>query len=82
MCDAFAALGFVAMHEGGNDKPDGYLDAPLGPLGYRVMLECKSARGEKVTQPDAAEAARWVGAYGARYALLVGPAFGSDRASN
>jgi hypothetical protein len=78
VCDAFAALGFIATHEGGNDKPDGYLDAPLGPLGYRVMLECKSARGTKVTQPDAAEAAKWVQAYHAQYAALVGPAFGND----
>ena len=78
VCESFAALGFIATHEGGNDKPDGYIDAPLGPLGYRVMLECKSARGQKVTQPDAPEAARWVAAYHARFAALIGPAFGND----
>jgi hypothetical protein len=33
VCVAFAALGFVAAHVGGNAAPDGYLDAPLGPLG-------------------------------------------------
>ncbi|HEV3157277.1 MAG TPA: hypothetical protein VGZ00_08020 [Candidatus Baltobacteraceae bacterium] len=80
VCDAFAALGFVATHEGGNDKPDGYLDAPLGPLGYRVMLECKTVRGTsgKVTQPDAVEAARWCESYHAQHAVLIGPSFGDD----
>jgi hypothetical protein len=39
VCDAFAALGFAAVHLGGQKAPDGYADAQLGPLGYRVMLE-------------------------------------------
>ena len=52
VCDAFAALGFVARHIGGHEAPDGTLDAPLGPLGYRVTLECKSARnGKTPTRP-------------------------------
>jgi hypothetical protein len=42
VCDAFAALGFVATHIGGRGAPDGTLDAPLGPLAYRAMLECKT----------------------------------------
>lgn len=78
VCDAFAALGFVARHIGGHDAPDGTLDAPLGPLGYRVMLECKTARGGKVTDPDAAEAAKWRAAYRADHAILIGPGYGAD----
>lgn len=34
VCDAFGGLGFVATHVGGNAAPDGYIDAPRGPLGY------------------------------------------------
>jgi hypothetical protein len=29
VCDAFAALAFVATHIGGRGAPDGTLDAPL-----------------------------------------------------
>jgi hypothetical protein len=55
VCDAFSGLGYVATHVGGNAAPDGYIDAPLGLLGYRVMLEYKTATGV-VTQPDAVKA--------------------------
>ena len=57
----------------------GYLDAPLGPLAYRAMVECKtgSANGF-VTQPNIAEAAKYREAYGAAYCLLIGPAFGAQ----
>jgi len=75
VCAAFAALGFVATHVGGEAAPDGYLDAPLGPAGYRVMLECKTA-GRNVAQPDAVEASKYREPYRAQYATLVGPAFG------
>lgn len=78
VCDAFAALGFVARHIGGHEAPDGTLDAPLGPLGYRVMLECKTARGGKVTDPDAAEAAKFRDDYHADHAILIGPGYGAD----
>ena len=78
VCDAFAALGFVARHIGGHDAPDGTLDAPLGPLGYRVMLECKTGHSGKVTDPDAAEAAKWRDDYHADHAILIGPGFGAD----
>ena len=42
-CDVFAHLGFRTQHLGGHANPDGIADAQLGPLAYRVMLECKSA---------------------------------------
>jgi hypothetical protein len=63
------------QHIGGNGAPDGYLDAPLGPLGYRTMLECKRAKVHWVLQPDAAEAARYRKPFGAKYSAMVGPAF-------
>ena len=74
----FETLGFVATHVGGYEAPDGYLDAPLGPLAYRVMLECKtgSANGF-VTQPNVAEAAKYRATYGAAFCALIGPAFGA-----
>ncbi len=79
VCALFATLGFAATHVGGYDAPDGYLDAPLGPLAYRVMLECKtgSANGF-VTQPNVVEAAKYRDTYGAAYCALVGPAFGAQ----
>ncbi|MGH7747934.1 MAG: hypothetical protein ACREQ5_24710 [Candidatus Dormibacteria bacterium] len=80
VCDAFAAFGFVARHIGGTEAPDGVADAPLGTLGYRVMLECKTAGGARVTQPNAVEAAKWREPYHAQYAALIGPAFGGDAA--
>ena len=79
VCDTFAGLGFVATHVGGEAAPDGYVDAPLGPLGYRVMLECKTAAGV-VLQPDAVEAAKYVQPYHAQYAALIGPAFSEETA--
>ena len=81
VCALFAALGFAATHLGGYEGPDGYLDAPLGPLAYRVMLECKtgSANGF-VTQPNVAEAAKYRATYDAAFCALVGPAFGAATA--
>jgi bifunctional non-homologous end joining protein LigD len=74
VCDAFAHMGFLTNHVGGNKAPDGYGDAILGPLGYRVMFECKTGRGN-VTQPDAFEAAKYKDAFHAQYCTLIGPAF-------
>ncbi len=74
VCDAFAHLGFAATHLGGHGAPDGYADAQLGVLGYRVMLECKTAKGV-VTQPDCVEASKFNPAYNAQCAALVGPEF-------
>jgi hypothetical protein len=79
VCDAFAALGFVATHVGGIGTPDGLLDAPLGPLAYRAILECKTAHADTtVNAPRLEEPARFRDAYHAEYAVLVGPAFSVD----
>lgn len=74
VCDAFAHLGFRAMHLGGHKAPDGYIDACLGPLGYRAMLECKTG-DVIVPHPDVAEAAKWIDQYHAQFNALVGPGF-------
>ncbi|MGC1380468.1 MAG: hypothetical protein WA814_05540, partial [Candidatus Baltobacteraceae bacterium] len=74
VCDGFAHLGFRATHLGGHKAPDGYADACLGPLGYRVMLECKTGDGI-VPHPDVAEAAKWATEYRAQVNALVGPGF-------
>ena len=80
VCDAFALLGFKATHVGGNRNPDAYADAVLGPLGYRFMIECKTASASKVMQrPDIFEAAKYREQFGAQYAILIAPAFGDDR---
>jgi len=71
VCDAFAHMGFLTKHVGGNKAPDGYGD---GPLAYRVMFECKTGKGN-VTQPDAFEAAKYKDAFHAQYCTLIGPAF-------
>jgi hypothetical protein len=54
--------------------PDGYVDACLGPLGYRAMLECKTGN-LVVPHPDVAEAAKWAEQYNAQLNALVGPGF-------
>ncbi len=74
VCDTFAHLGFLATHVGGAKAPDGYADATLGPLGYRVMIECKTGKGE-VSQPDAFEAAKYRDAFSGQFCTLIGPAF-------
>jgi restriction endonuclease len=76
ICEAFDALGFVARHIGGQGAPDGVLEAPLGRLAYRVMLECKTSSGAAVPHPDVAEAAKWRESYGGDYSMIVGPHFG------
>lgn len=73
VCDAFAALGFVATHIGGRGAPDGTLDAPLGPLAYRAMLECKTWSGTHRPPHDIAEAAKYRDQYHATYSLIVAP---------
>ena len=83
VCDAFAALGFVAQHLGGHEAPDGVLDAPLGSLAYRAMLECKTWQGPKIPRLDVAEAAKYRSAFHADLALLVAPALAEyDREFN
>ncbi len=79
VCEAFAAMGFVATHVGGIGTPDGLLDAPLGPLAYRAIVECKTAHADTtVNAPRLEEPARFREAYHAQYALLVGPSFAVD----
>jgi hypothetical protein len=74
VCDAFALFGFVSQHIGGLYAPDGILDAPLGPLAYRAVLECKSTPHVKfVSQPRPEEAAKFRKASNADFAVLVGP---------
>lgn len=77
VCDAFDALGFAATHDGGQKAPDGFADAPLGVLSYRVMIECKSA-DEGVNDPGVFEAAKFKEGYGAQYCALVGRAFSGE----
>jgi len=87
-CDVFAHLGFRTQHLGGHANPDGIADAQLGPLAYRVMLECKSAPvhrkpsrphgGGVVIKPDVAEAAKFVTAFDADFAVLLGPDFENE----
>lgn len=77
VCDAFAQLGFRTTHVGGHQNPDGYADAQLGTLGYRVMLECKTGAGD-VTNPDAVEASKYRAPYDAQYCALIGPGFAED----
>jgi DNA primase len=78
-CDAFAALGFLATHVGGNAEPDGVLVAPLGIASFRVVLECKTASpGGTVSNPRPEEAAKFRDAAQATKSILLGPAFGGD----
>ncbi len=77
VCDAFAHLGFLTQHLGQYEQPDGIADAILGPLGYRLTLECKTAKSV-VTQPDALEASKFREPYHAQYSALIGPAFSDE----
>lgn len=77
VCDAFAHLGFLTQHLGQHGQPDGIGDAILGPLGYRVILECKTAKSI-VTQPDAAEVAKFREAFSGDRCVLVGPDFSGE----
>ncbi|MBV9028298.1 MAG: hypothetical protein JO311_06735 [Candidatus Eremiobacteraeota bacterium] len=77
VCDAFARLGFLTQHLGQYEQPDGIANAILGTLGYRLMLECKTAKSV-VTQPDAVEASKFREPYNAQYSALVGPEFSDE----
>jgi DNA primase len=74
VCDAFAHLGFLTQHLGGHGEPDGVADAILGIDGYRVLLECKTAKST-VTDPDPLEVAKFHDGYSADYCVIVGPHF-------
>ncbi len=77
VCDAFAHLGFITEHLGGHGQPDGIADAILGRRGYRVMLECKTAKSV-VPRPDVAEAAKFREDFRGQYCALVGPMFSDE----
>lgn len=73
VCDAFTLMGFITTHIGGGGKPDGTLDAPLGPLGYRAILECKTAESGVAKTVAPSEPAKFREPYGATAALIVAP---------
>jgi len=75
---AFEPLGFAATHVGGNAHPDGYIDAILGVLGYRAMLECK-LNTTPLVRPDIAEAAKYRDQYGAQHAIMVASAYAAEK---
>ncbi len=77
VCDVFAHLGFLTQHLGAHGQPDGIADAVLGRRGYRVMVECKTAK-KIVPRPDVAEAAKFREAFGADRCTLVGPMFSDE----
>lgn len=69
-------MGFVATHIGGFSRPDGIIEAPLGPLSFRAVIECKSVPSGGVARiPQVEEPARFRDQIGAEFAVLVGPAF-------
>ena len=70
VCDAFADIGFIVTHVGGSDNPAGYADAPLGSLGYRAVLECKSTAAS-TNKLDAIDARKHKVRYGAQVCALV-----------
>lgn len=76
VCDTFNALGFAAKHIGGHGAPDGYADAQLGTLGYRVMIECKS--GQAIHTAGIFEAAKYKDTYSAQYCMIIGQDVGEQ----
>jgi DNA primase len=78
VCDAFAHLGFLTQHLGGNGQTDGIADAILGTLGYRLTIECKTSK-HPVNQAQAPEeAAKFRDELHAQYSVLAGPEFSSE----
>ncbi len=77
VCDAFAHLGFATQHLGERAQPDGIADAILGIDGYRMLIECKSAK-HFVVQPRPSEVSKFREAYNADYCIMVGPHFLDD----
>jgi hypothetical protein len=75
VCDAFAHLGFVATHVGGDRRPDGYVDSPLGACGYRAIFACTT--GDRVAlESEPAAVGRYTGDYRAQAGAVVGRVFG------
>lgn len=72
ICELFSCMGFAATHVGGGGAPDGYADAVLGPLAYRVMIECKLTPGHFIAESSAAaEAAKYKDGHRGTYCTLV-----------
>lgn len=79
VCALFENAGFAATHLGGTGAPDGYADALLGPLGYRVMIECKLAEAVVIAQSDApVEASKFKGDYRGDCCILAAPAYAPE----
>lgn len=79
VCKALEVFGFAATHVGGDGSPDGYADAVLGELTYRVMIECKLSYGQTVSKlGSVAEAAKYRDAYHAGYCALVALSFDNE----
>jgi hypothetical protein len=79
ICGLFSSMGFAATHVGGLGAPDGYADALLGPLSYRVMIECKLGSPGGIAQSDApAEAAKYKDSYHGTYCTIVAPSFAQE----
>jgi hypothetical protein len=79
VCEAFNHLGFIAAHVGGTGQPDGYADALLGPLAYRIMIECKlSADIGDSHSAAAAEATKFKDSYQGKYCILVAPSYDGE----
>lgn len=75
VCDMFAVFGFAPTHLGGSGAPDGYADALLGQLRYRVMIECKLLGHRNLAESSAAaEASRYREVYHGEYCAIVAPA--------
>ncbi len=79
VCNMFAVFGFAATHLGAAGQPDGFADALLGELRYRVMIECKLLGHRNLAESGApAEAARHRDGYGAQYCALVAVALDAE----
>jgi len=79
ICKLFSYIGFVSTRVGGTGTPDGYADAILGELTYRVMIECKLARDVVIARSDApVEASKFKNGYNGTYCMLVAPAIASE----
>jgi hypothetical protein len=76
VCDMLPIFGFEAVHVGGDGSPDGYADAILGELGYRVMVECKLSHGTTIARYSGVpEAAKYREPYRADYCAIFGLSF-------
>ena len=81
VCAMFELFGFATVHIGGNDAPDGYADALLGELTYRVMLECKLSSADHITHSySVSEAAKYRDTYHAAFCVLIAPTFDAELA--